>query len=78
MTKKIDIGKNVALRNLFKYAEEVVTEEGNTYYRFPDWFQLLPDDCDIILHVELPEDLSMFICKAGLGINNPKIKKPKL
>ena len=80
MTKSIYIGQNYAIANLIKFAEKVVTEEGKTYYRFPCWFEQLPDNFEFVIHTEnsLPEDLSTFICKAGLGQPNPQIKKTKL
>jgi hypothetical protein len=77
MTKPVDIGQNIALANLLEYAEQVVTEKGNAYYRFPCWFQLLPDNFEFRVHSVPPEDLSQFITKAGLGNPNPQIKKPK-
>jgi hypothetical protein len=62
---------------LVKHASEVTTEEENTYYKIPHWFQITPDGNDIVFHGRMPDDLSEFICKAGLGQPNPQIKKPK-
>ena len=76
MADAVHIGQNYALANLLEFAEEVVTEEGNKYYRFPCWFQLHPGNFEFSIHHKLPEDLSMFICKAGLGQPNPQVKKP--
>jgi len=78
MLENINIGKNIELYNLLKYAEEVVTEDGNKYYRFPDWFQLLPDDFAFVIIRKLPQDLSEFIVKSRLGGNNPQVKQPVL
>lgn len=78
MEKKINIGQNHALAILTKYAEEVTTEEGNTYYRIPFWFQQHPGNFEFSICVEIPEDLSLFITKSGLGAPNPQIKKPKV
>jgi hypothetical protein len=70
------IGQNFALANLMVYAERVFTKEGNIYYRFPCWFQQLPN-WEYIIHRTPPEDLSEFICRSGLGGDNPKIKPPE-
>jgi len=79
MAKKINIGKSVAMANFVsKYAEKVVTPTGKEYYRFPYWFEKILDDFEFVMHVDIPEDLSECICKAGLGGDNPKIVKPKL
>lgn len=76
MKEPIELGKSYGLANLVRFAERVVTEEGNIYYRFPCWFQELPGDFEFILHRDLPDDLSQFITKAGLGGDNPQIKEP--
>jgi len=79
MSGSIDIGKNIALANLTKFAERVVTADGNVYYRFNGWFQLSPGDFEFILHREdLPSDLSEYLCRSGLGGDNPQIEKPKI
>jgi hypothetical protein len=78
MAESIDIGQNYSLAILLKYAAEVVTEEGNTYYKFPYWFQLHPGNFEFTIHRNLPEDLSQFITKAGLGGPNPRPKEPEL
>ena len=78
MSEPTDIGKSVCLKNLTKYAERVKTEDGNVYYRFPHWFQEIPGDFRFVIHTDLPEDLSQFITKSGLGGDNPKPTKPEL
>jgi len=79
MSKPVDIGKSIPLALLLKeYAEEVVTTEGNMYYRLPYWFQQLPGNFEFVLHTDVPEDLVQFITKAGLGGDNPQIIKVKL
>lgn len=80
MAKPIHIGKQVALVDLLKYAEEVVTEEGRRYYRFPRWFELLPEDSEFVIHQDdsVPEDLKMFITFHGLGGHHKRITKPKV
>lgn len=72
------IGQSFALSNLVKLAEQVVTTEGNIYYRFPCWFQQLPGNFEFIAWFNPPEDLTQFITKAGLGGDNPQIKKPRV
>ena len=62
---------------LVRHASEIVTEEGNTYYKIPHWFQVTPNGNDIVFHGKMPEDLSTYICKARLGNPNPQIKNPK-
>jgi len=78
MNQPTDIGESMCLTDLMKYAERIVTEEGNTYFRFPNWFQQIPGDFRFIVHTELPEDLDKFITKAGLGGDNPQPKNLKL
>jgi hypothetical protein len=78
MGHSIKLGQNYGLVNLFRFADKVETEEGKEYYRFPYWFELLPGNFEVTLHVDLPEDLSKFITKAGLGNPNPQIQKPTL
>ena len=76
MRAPVEMGKNIALANfLDKYAEKVITADGSVYYRFIDWFQQL--DRGFVMHLDLPNDLSEFIVKAGLGNPNPQIQKPK-
>ena len=62
---------------LFEHAELVVTEDSNEYFRIPVWFQKMGDGKFVIHTDKLPEDLSMFICKSGLGGDNPKPIKPE-
>ena len=78
MIEPVNIGQNYGLANLSCYAEKVVTEKGNVYFRFPGWFQQLPGNFEFVIHTDMPEDLSKFICKAGLGGENPKPIKPEL
>jgi hypothetical protein len=78
MTGPNNIGKNEVLDGLVKwYAERVVTKNGNVYYRFPVWFQHLPNTGEFVIHTDMPEDLSEFIVKSGLGGGHPKPTKPK-
>jgi len=63
---------------LIKCACKVETNEGNTYYKIPYWFEISDDGEDIIVHGNMPEDLSNYVTKAGLGGDNPKIKKPEV
>jgi len=75
----VNIGKSFVMAYLIRYAERVETSNGNVYYRFNGWFQQLPDDFEFILHREdLPSDLSEYLCRSGLGGDNPKIEKPKI
>ena len=78
MSKEINISYWEPLANLVKYAERVETEAGNVYYRFPRWFHQLPDNLEFVIHTDIPEDLSQFIVKSGLGGDNPQPTKPKL
>lgn len=80
MTEEVYIGQSPVLMYLKKYAEEVTTEQGNIYYRFPCWFRMLPNGLGFTMYkdTDIPEDLQMFITKAGLGEPNPQIKKPEL
>lgn len=66
----------IAVSSLVKHASEVTTEEGNTYYKIPFWFQVSRDGTVTFLN-KMPEDLSMFVCKSGLGGDNPKLKEPE-
>lgn len=59
-----------------RLAEHVRTDLGNDYYNIPFWIQKVNDV--LILHEAMPEDLKMFITKAGLGGENPRIIKPEL
>ena len=77
MSKEIEIKRNIELVNILQFAEEVITAEGNTYYHFPQWIQMLPNR-SFIFYEEMPNDLSMFITKEGLGGDNPKRTKVKL
>jgi hypothetical protein len=77
MSGKVEIGQSYALANLIEFAESVITEQGNIYYHFPCWFQLNPN-FEFTIHRELPEDLTEYIVKAGLGNPNPQIKKPEI
>ena len=66
----------ITVSSLVKHASEVTTEEGNTYYKIPYWFQVSGDG-EVTFLSKMPEDLSMFVCKAGLGSNNPQIPEPE-
>lgn len=66
------------LQDLLDLAEVVITEEGNEYFKIPAWFQKMGHG-EFVIHTDnLPEDLSMFICKSGLGGDNPKPIKSEL
>ena len=78
MSKEIKLIGRYQLNDAIRLAaEKVVTEEGSVYARIPFWFEV-QNGGDLILHEEMPEDLSKFICKSGLGGDNPKPIKPKL
>jgi len=57
-----------------EFGEVIETEDGGTYFRIPVWFESLGHGEYTVHTDKLPEDLSMFICKAGLG-GHSKIKK---
>lgn len=57
-----------------RFAYTIKTKEGNVYYRWPQWFQEMPDG-NLVMCKIMPDDLSDFICKAGLGQPNPQIIK---
>ena len=79
MASKVEIGKSFAMANFVsKYAEKIVTPAGKEYYRFPHWFEKVLDDFEFVMHIDLPDDLSECLCKAGMGGENVKIEKPKL
>ena len=58
-----------------KFAYTIKTKEGNVYYRWPQWFQEQPDG-SLVMCKTMPDDLSDFICRAGLGAPNPQIIRP--
>jgi len=82
-----DVGKLVAtlglntspfsVSTLVKYASEITTKSGNTYYKIPYWFKVSSDGENIEFLKKMPEDLSEFVCKARLGNPNPQIKNSK-
>lgn len=75
MERTID---NIPLASLLdRFAERVVTDEGNVYYRIPYWIQY-NNDITFTVHVQEPTDLSDYITSAGLGGHNKPIEKPKL
>ena len=59
------------LEELLDYAQVIVTEEGKTYFQIPVWFEKKGNG-EFVIHTDMPEDLSQFICKSGLGGDNPK------
>jgi len=65
----------IFLELLMSYGEHVKTQQGNVYFRLPYWFQIT--DTGYLMHNDEPEDLSMFLAKAGLGSPNPQVYKPK-
>lgn len=67
----------ISITALIKCSKEVTTDQGNTYYKMSHWFQVSPDGEDIIVYGKMPDDLSEFIVRAGLGQPNPQIKNPK-
>lgn len=64
------------LKDFLHFADFVHTEQGNDYFRVPFWIQ--QDNGVLVLHKEIPEDLSQFLAKAGLGGGNPQIQKTTL
>ena len=76
MSKKIHMIDQTPLKDFLRFAESIHTDQGNVYYRVPFWIQ--EENGVLVLHEQTPKDLSEFICKAGLGINNPQSIKPKL
>jgi len=76
MSKQINICSNFTLVESLRMAEYVHTDSGNDYYKIPFWMQKINDV--LILHEEMPEDLKIFVTKAGLGGDNPQIKKAEL
>jgi len=77
MSVEIKIRYKPEFGNLFQYADRVHTIDGNEYFQIPFWIQKLPDG-DFLLHSDTPEDLQQFITKAGLGGDNPQIKRAEL
>lgn len=74
MVKSISVHKSTPIESLLMYADIVETEEGKTYYHLPIWLE--EDGNWFQVHgKDLPEDLGMFIAKAGLGNPNPQIKR---
>ena len=76
MSKKIHMVDQTPLKDFLRFAECIHTDQGNVYCRVPFWIQ--EKNGLLVLHGEMPEDLSQFIAKAGLGNPNPQIKKVKL
>ena len=77
MSESVDIKGYYQIGDLIEFAEKVETEEGNTYYRLPHWFQVSGED--FVMHMDTwPEDLAMFLTKAHLGGQHPRIQKPKI
>lgn len=71
------LGKNIRILDLVDYAHSAETEE-SVYFKLDGWFEW-KGDAGWIFHTDkLPEDLNQFITKAGLGGENPQIKKPKV
>ncbi len=70
MSKRKNITNTLPFEILAEYGTVVETEEGNTYVELPFWMKLEGDQ--VVLCMEPPEDLSAFICKAGLGSHNPQ------
>jgi len=77
MAKEIHICKDTPLHCLLAYADRVETEEGNIYYKLPIWFKK-EGSWFSVYGEDVPEDLSMFITKAGLGKLNPQIIKARI
>ena len=76
MSTKIHMVDQTPLKDFLRFAESIHTEQGNEYVRVPFWIQC--HNGLFILHEKMPEDLSMFITKAGLGGDNPQINKVEL
>lgn len=78
MSKEINIVEISTLTEIiYRFGTRVTTVEGNDYYEIPFWFKPAIEGW-ILYGAELPEDLSEFITKAGLGGSNPQPKKVKL
>ena len=77
MSKSVEILYWMELENLLQFAQEAHTDEGNTYYQIPFWIQEGKNGT-FIVHEKPPEDLAMFLTKAGLGGDNPQIKRAEL
>lgn len=78
MIKEIKITEKATLTQVvYRFGTRVETVEGNRYYEVPFWFKPTADGW-VLYGKELPEDLQQFICKAGLGGDNPKPKKVEL
>jgi len=54
---------NYVLKN---HAVAVVTEQGNTYYKIPDWFSI-ENDTVVMHHTEIPKDLEQTLLDHNLG-----------
>lgn len=76
MSKQLHINYSFPIGDCLRLSEQVQTEAGNTYFRLPFWIQ--KQEGDLIIHEQMPDDLSQFIVKARLGGKNPQPIKPNL
>jgi hypothetical protein len=60
---------------LKEFGSVIETQEGNVYAEIPFWMEI--KNGEVILHTSMPEDLSQFLAKAGLGGDNPQPRKCK-
>lgn len=78
MSKEIKIVEISTLTQIiYRFGTRVETAEGNHYYEIPFWFKPTAEGW-ILYGAKLPEDLSQFITKAGLGGDNPQPKEVRL
>jgi hypothetical protein len=78
MPEEIKIAEISTLTQIiYRFGTRVETEDGNHYYEIPFWFKPTVEGW-VLYGAELPEDLSQFIAKAGLGQPNPQPKKVEL
>jgi len=76
--KRIRIDRDVPFSDvILRYGDRAEPKSGNVYLRFDFWVKKNPDGSLDILAGNHPDDLSIFIAKAGLGGDNPKIIKSK-
>lgn len=71
------IERALFVRVLKRYGAQVHTIEKGVYFKIPYWFEVKKNGA-ITLHTKTPEDLSMFLAKAGLGGDNPQIIFPEV
>ncbi len=78
MSKGIKIAEISTLTQIiYRFGTWVVSVDGNHYYELPFWFKPTTEGW-VLYGDELPEDLSQFIVKSGLGGDHPQPQKVKL